>query len=232
MAIEHVSVTEGAGKDIAVDTVGGVEYQIIKIALGAEDAMDIVLDSAQQTMANSLPVVLASNQTVIPVNLELAGVAISAAAPLPVQTRDNVIELTLVLDAGVAYATGEVLSITQELASFFPVSAKAVTIQSISVLDEDHEGGAFDIVFLKSNVSIGALNAAVSVADADAREILGVVSIALSDYADLVNSYLATITGIGLVVKSAGTSIWVAAISRDTKTYTAASDLKLKIGII
>lgn len=70
MAIEGVDITPGSGKTIAVDTVnvggGNKEFQVLKIALGAEDALDLVLDSGQQTMANSLPVTIASNQASIP----------------------------------------------------------------------------------------------------------------------------------------------------------------------
>lgn len=51
---------------IATDDVASVHYQKIKIALGADGAIDTLLDSGQQTMANSAPVVLASDQTAIP----------------------------------------------------------------------------------------------------------------------------------------------------------------------
>lgn len=62
MAIEYVSITPGAGKNIAVDTIGGNEFQIVKLGLGAEDALDNVVDAGQQTMAASVPVVVASDQ--------------------------------------------------------------------------------------------------------------------------------------------------------------------------
>ena len=63
MAIESVSITEGSGKDIAVDTISDVEYQVVKIALGADGAMDTLVDSGAQTPANSVPVVLATGTT-------------------------------------------------------------------------------------------------------------------------------------------------------------------------
>ena len=58
----------GVTKAIALDNVGGIEYQAVKIALGLDAAIDTLLDSGQQTMANSVPVVLASNQTAVPVD--------------------------------------------------------------------------------------------------------------------------------------------------------------------
>jgi hypothetical protein len=47
------------GDVIASDDITGVKYQVVKIALGAADAVDMHLDSGQQTMANSVPVAIA-----------------------------------------------------------------------------------------------------------------------------------------------------------------------------
>jgi hypothetical protein len=46
------------------DVGGGVQIQVMKLALGTDGAEDCLLDSGQQAMANSLPVVLASDQTI------------------------------------------------------------------------------------------------------------------------------------------------------------------------
>lgn len=66
MAIEHVSITAGTGTDIATDVVGTDNFQVVKIALGADGAMDNLVDSGQQTAASSIPVVLASDGTIVP----------------------------------------------------------------------------------------------------------------------------------------------------------------------
>jgi hypothetical protein len=50
------------GDVIASDDISGVKYQVVKVALGAADAVDMHLDSGQQTKANSLPVTIASDQ--------------------------------------------------------------------------------------------------------------------------------------------------------------------------
>jgi hypothetical protein len=80
MAIEFVSITPGTGKDIAVDTISAVEYQVIKIALGADGAFDTLVDSGQQTMANSLPVVLASDHTDMKITLDSEAVVLGAGS--------------------------------------------------------------------------------------------------------------------------------------------------------
>lgn len=65
---DNVAITAGAGTSIATDDVSSVHYQVIKVALGLDGVIDTLLDSGQQTMAASLPVVIASNQTAVPVN--------------------------------------------------------------------------------------------------------------------------------------------------------------------
>lgn len=57
MPIETVHITEGVGTPIAVDEVAGAKYQAVKVALGADGAMDTLVDSGQQTSSASIPVV-------------------------------------------------------------------------------------------------------------------------------------------------------------------------------
>jgi hypothetical protein len=149
-----------------------------------------------------------------------------------VETTATVVDLTLSLDTGGAYADGDVLAATQELASAVRASAGTGMIQSIGLIDDDDQGQALDIVVLDSNVSIGSENSAVSIADGDADKILGIVEVTGSDYVDLVNSQWAQVRNVGMVVQPAtGTSLYIAAISRGTGTYTA-SGITLRIGIL
>ncbi len=65
---DNVPITAGSGTDVATDDVAGVQYQRVKITLGADGFADTDVDSGQQVMSLSLPVVIASDQTVIPVS--------------------------------------------------------------------------------------------------------------------------------------------------------------------
>jgi hypothetical protein len=87
MTIETVSVTPGSGKDIAVDTIASKEFQVVKVSLGAEDAHDMLVDSGQQTMANSVPVAIASDQSVIPAGGNVAHDAADAGNPVKVGAK-------------------------------------------------------------------------------------------------------------------------------------------------
>lgn len=148
---------------------------------------------------------------------------------------DDLVEVTLTLDTN-AYASGDVLAATQEVANVFSGGRRRAMLASLVVLDLDDQGQGMDIVFLRSNVSLGTENAAFEPADATAAEILAIVPIAAGDWYDLINSRIARRqlgdTGMGALLEpaSGGTSLWVGAISRGTGTYTAGG-VVLKIGL-
>jgi hypothetical protein len=149
-----------------------------------------------------------------------------------VGSNSAILEVTLSLDTGI-YASGDVLAATQVVTGAMRVNAGTAIWQSLILLDKDDQAGALDIVLLQTNVAIGTENAAVSITDASADEILGVVEIAAGDYVDLVGSQIVQKDGIGVVVAApaATKDLYVAAISRDAKTYTAAG-ITLKLGFL
>lgn len=151
---------------------------------------------------------------------------------LQVGTSSIVKEVTLSLDTN-AYADGDVLAATQEITTAMRVNGGTGVLQSLVVLDWDDQGGALDVLILRTTGSIGAENAAAAPADAVADEILAVVEIVAGDYVDLANSQIAVKDSLGVVVDAAAASqsLFVAAISRDTKTYTAAG-ITLKLGFL
>ena len=143
----------------------------------------------------------------------------------------DVLDLTLSLDTNI-YADGDVLADTQSLASFFRVAGGVTLLESVHVLDEDDQGIAFDLIFLNASTSLGTENSAPNISDANARNIIGRVPVATGDYTDIGTSRVATVGALNRVLKAASdsTTIYVAAISRGTGTYTAAG-IRLKFGI-
>lgn len=145
----------------------------------------------------------------------------------------NVIDVTLTADTAIL-ASGDVMVVPQEITSVFRQNAGRVRLESIVVLDGDDQGTAIDLVFSDANITLGTLNAAISVSDADAAKIIGHVSVAAADFKDYINSQIAVKTGVGIVMEAAAasTSLWVSAVCRSgTPTYTAAA-LKLKLGFV
>ena len=66
---DNIGYTPGVGATVAADEIGGLLYQRVKVSVGADnEAAD--LDSGQATMANSLPVTIASDQSDLPITLD------------------------------------------------------------------------------------------------------------------------------------------------------------------
>lgn len=140
-----------------------------------------------------------------------------------------VVDVTLTLDTN-AYIDGDVLSDAAEVANAARIAAGTTFLKSVTVLDEDDQGAALDLIFLDANQSLGTKNAAPDITDENARKIVGRVSIAAGDFYDLGAARVAVVDAAGLLMKaaSAQTSLWVAAISRGTGTYTA-NGIRLKL---
>ncbi len=77
---DNVNVTEGSGRTIAADDVGGVHYQRVKISVGA-DGVATDLAPGQAAMAASLPVAIAADQSAVPAAGDVAHDAADSGSP-------------------------------------------------------------------------------------------------------------------------------------------------------
>ena len=204
-------------QDDGITKLTEIDTAIDSVIQGSELQVDVVAALPAGTNAIGK---LSANDGVDIGDVDVATIAAGETHIGQVGASDTVVTLTASLDTS-AYADGDVLFDTQELTNAVRTSGGVVILQSITVLDKDDQGAEMDLVFLDANTSLGTENAAVTIADADAEDILGIVNV--STYTDLVNSQIATVTGIGLEMKAdASTSLWVAGITRGTPTYTAA----------
>ena len=124
----------------------------------------------------------------------------------------------------------DVIADTQEIKGVFRHPNARVMLDSIVLLDEGDQASETDLFFLGADVSMGTEDAAISVTDANARKILGAVNIPVSAYFDLINSQVAVVRNIGLMMQGETTSLWIAAVTRGTPTYGATDAVKLKLG--
>lgn len=132
-----------------------------------------------------------------------------------------------------AYADGEVLFAATKLADVVIDPMSEVMLHSVAVTDISDQNAAFDLLFFSSSVTMGTLNAAVSISDADALLHVGRVQVATSDYYDLGGADVASIGSLGRIMRTAHESrdLWVAGVSRGTATY-AANGLLLTFGFV
>ncbi|UCC76454.1 MAG: hypothetical protein JSW37_13260 [Anaerolineales bacterium] len=160
-----------------------------------------------------------------------AGVDGTEVPGLPVGGHSVVKDLTLSLDTD-AYADGDVLADTQELAAAIRVAGGSGVVQSLVVVDKDDQGQAMDVYLLDSSGSLGTENSAVAVSDANAAKILGKIAVGSGDYYDMGGVRVASLANLSLVVEvSSGTSLYVGVVSRGAGTYTA-SGVVLRFGIL
>lgn len=148
----------------------------------------------------------------------------------------DIIEVQLVLDTN-AYQSGDVLAITALVNGVARVVDGLAEPYHLLVLDEDDQGQPFDLLFFRSNVSIGTINNAFSISDEGARDLMGWIRVASTDYEDFGGFRIATLNvnssgwHMGLLeTVSASRNIYIAAISRGTGTYTSGG-LKLKFSV-
>ncbi len=157
--------------------------------------------------------------------------AIDTATPVPVATQSRIVDVTLTLDTS-AYASGDLLANTTEIASALRIANGTGFINSIRLLDTDAQNQSIDLVFLNANVSLGTLNATPTISDADAVNVLGVVSLLAGNYSSLGSSSVVMgYPGLGVTSATGTTSIYVGAIIRGAGTYTA-SGIKLRLHIV
>lgn len=137
-------------------------------------------------------------------------------------------EITPVLETG-ALADNDVFFIPIEIPQVFDKGAPR-RLLSVIVIDGDDQDVDFDLVFFNATATLGTLNSAVSISDADALKIIGYVRLLATDANDLINSWVYSKSGIDQVMKGVTGSLWVGGIVRsNTPTYTA-SGMRIKLG--
>jgi hypothetical protein len=123
-----------------------------------------------------------------------------------------------------AYDAGDVLAATQEVADAVRFPGGTGILQSLLIVDGDDQAAAITTVYIfQSNVALGTEDSAVSITDANALEILGIIVIAVADWTDLINSKAAFKSNLGIPIKAEAdsTSIYIALQTAGTPTQTS-----------
>ena len=130
-----------------------------------------------------------------------------------------------------AYADGDVIFAPIQVPITL-VNNDAILLDTLQLVDDDELKKAVDLVFLRSELDIGAVNAAATLPSAGSADLLGTVKIANTEYVDLGDFSAVQKTGLGLILSVAegAESIWVAGIAREAVTYTSETGLGLSLG--
>jgi len=238
----------GTGSVVAADEVGGAVYQRVKVALGADGAADD-LAPGQALMAASVPVVIASDQSAVPVSgtfwqatqpvsgtvavtnadlTTLAGAVADGHVQVDVLSGASgvtavTVDVTLSMTAE-AHHPGDVLAATQEVASVARANGTGVELVSMVVRDaDDQTAAATTFYFLDANTALGAEGSAPDIDDTELQDICGIVVVPAAAWIDLGTSKIATMQNIGQLMHPAAgsTSLWIAATTAGTPTPSA-----------
>lgn len=159
---------------------------------------------------------------------------VTSTTPLPtlVKMSDSVVTITCSLDTS-AYADGDVLFDTQEIAGAVRANGDVAILQSIHVVDINDQKVSFDLVFFNANTSLGTENSVPDINDTEVLTTIGRVNIPASAYIDLGANAIATVNTVGMLLKAgaATTSLYVAGITLGAPTYTA-SGLQISFGFL
>lgn len=223
----HTNALVGTDADycpIAVDTTGKIGIR----GTFAEDAAHTTADLGIFTLA----VRNDSDAAAAGTDLDYSYVSVDSTGRQKVNMVQEsvVVDVTPVCDTS-AYTANDVLFDRITTGTIARVTGGTVILDSVIVLDEDDQtAAAMDLYFLDSDVTLGTINNAVSISDANARKIVGWVAIAGTDFKDTINSKVACIKNIGLHMKCAAGSqvLYVAGTTAGTPTQTA-DGIKLKL---
>lgn len=143
--------------------------------------------------------------------------------------KATVITVTPVLDTS-AYTANDCLFPEAAIANAVRAAGLGTTLCGVSLIDKDDEGAQVTLYFFDADPDFGSANNAPSISDANAAKYLGKVDIATTDYVDLGGAKVAHIRGFALpMIPASGTSLYVAATTTGTPTYTSASDIVLRL---
>jgi hypothetical protein len=143
----------------------------------------------------------------------------------------DVIAVVPVVDAGNAYASGDLIANATAIAAAVRITGGRAILQSLTIIDADAQGVAFSVYFMSTSTSFGTLNGTPDINDANiAAGLLGRVDVVANDYATLSGTKVASLKNIGLVIEVPATTMWFAIVNSTGTPTFAASSLKLIFG--
>ena len=188
----------------------------------------------QATMANSAPVVIASNQSAVPVNGTFSG-TVTTTGNLGGYTATAA--PTITVSTSPAYSAGDLVGGKLTLASILRTSGGTGLLQSLLLRDTSNQKAALELIIFDSDPSSTTFtdNAALSINAADVSKIIRRISIAASDYVTIGSIAVADVGPVSKVLKAAsGVDLYacLVAATGSTPTYASTSALSLTIGVL
>lgn len=106
-------------------------------------------------------------------------------------------------------------------------------VNTLTIIDDDSEAAGLELWLYDRTFTATADNAAFDPTDADNENLVGVVPISTADYYAAADNSVASVRGVGLeyACGSAGTTLYGQLKATGTPTYTATTDISVKLAV-
>lgn len=106
-------------------------------------------------------------------------------------------------------------------------------VNSLTIIDDDNEAAGLELWLYDRVFTATADQAAFDPTDADNENLVGVVPVSTADYYAAADNAVACVRGIGLeyACASAGTTLYGQLKCTGTPTYTATTDISIKLAV-
>jgi hypothetical protein len=152
---------------------------------------------------------------------------------MPTEDRTTVLSATPVVSTTPAYAANDCVGGLMTFALAAKSTGRGFVVHSVVITDKGKQNAALKLILFDSNPSGSTFtdNAAITIVDADLIKVIGVVDV--TSYTSFADNSVGVAASAGLACKLAsGTSLYGVLFTTGTPTYTATSDLTVRLGLL
>lgn len=141
-------------------------------------------------------------------------------------------------NAAAAYVDGDVIDDIKTITDAVRLAGGSGIIQSVQLVDSDNQAGNVEVYFFSELITVAADNAAFAPSAADMQKMIAVADdgapINLSAYTTINSIDVSGLTKINAPYQDTGSeeAIYVLLVANGSITWTAASALTLRIGVL
>lgn len=151
-------------------------------------------------------------------------------ADVVTQQKSKIITVTPTVSTGI-YTAGDAEGGLMTFAGATG-ARKTGMIATLIIVDKDEEATQTDIACFSATFTATADNAAWAISDADAANLVALISVPAASFVDIGDAKVAVISNVNQVIRTAGTSLFCQMATRGTPTFTATTDIQVSLTIL
>lgn len=189
---------------IATDDIGSAHYQRVKTTLGPNGTA--TADWSGRAISTD---------------------GVAYVDPRPSVTRIQVSQTT----TATAYEAKDAIGGLMTFANAARVTGGSIHVESVTIVDEDSQLAAVDLVLFRASISAPTDEAAFDPTDAELLDCIGVIKFTASDYSDFNDNAVAH-KDAAISATLSGTSLYGVLVARGTPTYASTSSVHCAVTVV